>query len=125
MKTIYHILLLSHLALNSPFCSSKELTYKGLLSFKAETNIPNVSIQGKSEQFQTLKVVFNDDNSQLLKITAIIDTNTILPTLFFSNHKIYGHDFSTIDKQGHPIYLKMSMDKIFCIKQSSRLISFR
>ena len=95
---------------------AKEADYKGEVSFKAETNMPGVNIEGSSKSFKTLKADFSDDFLNLKKIEAEIDADTLKTGIEMRDHHMYEKVFLILSAQEKPALLKMIMDKAVCEK---------
>lgn len=100
---------------------AKESQYAGEVSFKAETNMPGVSIEGNSKTFKVLKADFSDDNSSLKKIEAEIDAETLKTGIDIRDQHMYEKVFFELSGKTKPALLKMVMDKSNCEKKGDQL----
>lgn len=101
---------------------SKEIQYKGAISFKAETNMPGVNIEGDSKTFKSLKANFSDDGLSLLKIDAEIDAETLKTGIEMRDHHMFEKIFLVLSANEKPVILKMMMNKADCSKKSNDLV---
>jgi hypothetical protein len=100
---------------------SKDIEYAGEVTFKAETNMPGVSVEGISKSFKVLKADFSDDYKKLNKIEAEIDAETIKTGIDMRDHHMYEKVFFVLSGNEKPALLKMTMDKITCLAKSDDL----
>ncbi len=120
MKCLIASLLLSLSTLCSPVYS-KVADYNGEVTFKSETNMPGVNIEGNSKVFRVLKAEFSDDNLSLKKIEAEIDAETLKTGIELRDHHMYEKVFYALSGNEKPALLKMVMDKSTCEKNGEKL----
>lgn len=111
MKIFFLILLYS----TSLFC--KEVQYNGTIFFRSKTNIPKVSLEASSNEFDKLQAIFTDDTNALSKIEIVLDIAKFKTGLYLDNRQIYQQNLSWLLKKDEPVYFKMKMDHIVCLKQ--------
>lgn len=117
MKIFFTLTLL--ISINQIFASENQ--YVGEVSFKAETNVPGVNIEGVSKTFNTLKSSFSDDNLSLNKIEAEIDAKTLKTGIDMRDQHMYEKVFMVLSNKENPVLLKMVMDKTKCINSGDNL----
>lgn len=113
--------ILTALILFSSPLYSKETNYKGEASFKADTSMPGVSIEGSSSNFKILKADFSDDFLNLKKIEAEIDAETLKTGIEVRDHHMYEKVFFVLSAKEKPALLKMNLSKAVCEKMSEGL----
>lgn len=89
---------------------SAENNYTGSLSFNADTNLPRVSLQGRTDKFKTLDIVLKNKH---LSVDAVVDMDTILSSVYFSNYQVYKNNFPSRPKET-PALLKMNIHEASC-----------
>ncbi|MBC7430401.1 MAG: hypothetical protein H7336_17435 [Bacteriovorax sp.] len=102
------------LAMYARVAFSADSTYTGELSFRADTNISKMSMQGKTRNFKTLDINFKDTKPQRLTIVAVVDTSTILSTIYFNNYEVYKNNFLSKENRNAPTFLKMKLTNAAC-----------
>lgn len=100
---------------SSLFC--KEVQYSGTVFFRSKTNIPRVSLEARTDEFEKLQAIYTDDTNALSKIEIAIDVAKFKTGLYFDTRQIYQQNISWLIKKDEPIYFKMKMDRIVCLKQ--------
>lgn len=100
---------------------TKAAQYDGEVTFKAETNMPGVSIEGSSKVFKNLKADFSEDNLCLKKIEAEIDAETLKTGIDIRDQHMYEKVFFVLSAKEKPALLKMVMDKSNCEKKGDKL----
>ena len=111
------------LSLSTPYTSvySKETQYNGDVTFRSETNMPGVNIEGNSKVFRILKADFSDDYLSLKKIEAEIDAETLKTGIDLRDRHMYEKVFLALSANEKPALLKMLMDKSTCEKKGDKL----
>jgi hypothetical protein len=107
--------------LSATVLHSKETQYNGEVIFKAETNMPGISVEGASKTFRVLKADFSDDNLSLKKIEAEIDSETLKTGIDMRDQHMYEKVFKVLSSNEKPAILKMTMDKSSCAKKGETL----
>lgn len=107
--------------LYSTLVFSKEFSYQGVVSFKADTNIPHVALEAVANEFDRFTVLYNKDLSAVLKIEIIIDFSKFTAGLVLENYRVFQQDLSYLLHEKPAIYLTMSMSDAFCVKQKQKL----
>jgi hypothetical protein len=108
---------LSLLTLNSAMA----IQYSGEARFKAETNMPGVSIEGTTKTFKTLKAEFSADNASLKSIEAEIDAETLKTGIELRDHHMFEKVFMVLSDKQKPSLLKLNLDKADCKKEGKNL----
>jgi polyisoprenoid-binding protein YceI len=97
------------------------IQYNGDVSFKAETNMPGMNIEGNSKTFKTLKADFSDDQLQLISLEAVIDAETLKTGIDMRDQHMYEKVFMVLSGKEKPTHLKMTMNKSTCVKNGETL----
>lgn len=100
---------------------SEAAQYDGEAIFKAETNMPGVSIEGSSKTFKSLRADFSDDNLSLKRIEAEIDAETLKTGIDIRDHHMYEKVFLVLSAKEKPVILKMVIEKPTCEKKGAAL----
>lgn len=95
--------------------------YQGEAIFKAETNMPGVSIEGSSKSFKTLLAEFSEDKLSLKKIEAELDSETLKTGIDLRDQHLYEKVFFVLSAKEKPAYLKLSMNKADCTREGKIL----
>ena len=111
-----NFLLASIILFSATSIYAKEAEYNGEVSFKADTNMPGVNIEGSSKVFKTLKADFTDDLQGLKKIEAEIDAETLKTGIELRDHHMYEKVFLVLSAKEKPALLKMVLEKPICEK---------
>ena len=119
MKLVFIFIVLS-LGIDT-ISNANVVDYVGNVSFKAETNMPGVSIEGNSKNFKVLKADFSDDFLNIKKIEAEIDAETLKTGIDMRDQHMYEKVFWVLSGNEKPAHLKMTMDKIACEKKTNLL----
>lgn len=98
-----------------------QTNYQGEALFKAETNMPGVSIEGGSKTFKTLKADFSEDHMNLQKIEAELDAETLKTGIDLRDQHMFEKVFLVLSAKEKPSLLKMTMDKADCAKEGKLL----
>lgn len=103
------------------FNSAMAIQYSGEAMFKAETNMPGVSIEGSSKTFKTLKAEFSPDNSSLKNLEAELDAETLRTGIELRDHHMFEKVFMVLSNKEKPSLLKLNLDKADCSKDGKNL----
>ncbi len=106
----------------SPVLFSKEILYSGDVSFRAETNVPGLTIEGSSKIFKKLSADFSDDLLTLKKIEVELDAQTLKTGIDLRDQHMFEKVFLVLSAKEKPALLKMNLDKATCEKTASILI---
>lgn len=114
-------LLAGLVLISSSALYSKVADYSGEATFKAETNMPGVNIEGSTKTFKTLKADFNDDFQGLKKIEAEIDAETLKTGIELRDHHMFEKVFLVLSAKEKPSLLKMILENAVCEKEGNGL----
>jgi hypothetical protein len=102
--------------------NSKEINYNGEVSFKAETNMPGVSVEGISHTFKILKADFSENEQVLNKVEAEIDAETLKTGIDMRDQHMFEKVFLVLSSKQKPVLLKLKMEKPNCEKKGAALV---
>ncbi len=107
------LLLLIFTAFNT---NAKEIDFKAEAIFKAATNVPGVSVEGRSKEFRTLKAEFSEDLLSLQKLDAELDAQTLKTGIDLRDQHMFEKVFLVLSAKEKPVHLKMHLEKPLCQK---------
>lgn len=100
---------------------SKEVLYDGEVSFKVDSNMPGMSLQGVSKSFRILRANFSDDNTTINKIEAELDSETLRTGIELRDQQMHERIFLVLSANEKPSLIKMLTSKLNCEKKDDNL----
>jgi hypothetical protein len=121
MNQLYSVLFLSFFFFSHFTAQAAPTQYQGEATFKAETNMPGVAIEGSSKNFRTLQAEFSEDKLMLKKLEAELDAETLKTGIDLRDQHMFEKVFLVLSAKEKPSYLKLTMDKSDCLKDGKNL----
>jgi hypothetical protein len=122
MRANMKVLLASFVLLFLKAAHTKEINYSGEVSFKAETNMPGVSVEGISHSFKTLKADFSENEQVLNKVEAELDAETLKTGIEMRDQHMFEKVFLVLSAKEKPVLLKLKMEKPTCEKKGATIV---